>query len=113
MKQEYTGNNCTRHLDQHYLFIKFELTKYSCRYYVKQTWPPLHSPYNQFSLPPQRFYAVCKSTVNPAFLRLQSKRTRIQKMQQGTKNEDEWKKSRQHQTKQWLIILNQLPEDKE
>ena len=55
------------------------------------------------------FDAVCKSTVKLAFLILQPKITRIQKIQQGTKNEDKWEKARQLQTKQWLIMLNLLP----
>ena len=59
------------------------------------------------------FDAVCKSTVNLAFLRLQPKITRIQKIQQGTKNEGKWKEARQRQTKKWLIMLDRLPEDKE
>ena len=59
------------------------------------------------------FNSVCKSTVNLAFLRLQPKITRIHKIQQGTKNEGKRKEARQIQTKQWLIMLNQLPEDKE
>ena len=58
------------------------------------------------------FNAVCESTVNIAFLRLQPKITRIQKIQQGTKNEGKWKEARQRQKKQWLIMLNRLPEDK-
>ena len=59
------------------------------------------------------FNAVCKSTVNLAFLRIQTKRTRIQKIQQVTKNEGKCKEARHRQTKQWLIMLNRLPEDKE
>ena len=59
------------------------------------------------------FYAVCKSTVKLAFLILAPKITRIQKIQQGTKNEGKWKEARQRQTKQWLIMLYCLPEDKE
>ena len=59
------------------------------------------------------FDAVCKSTVNLAFLRLQHKITIIQKIQWGTKNEGKWKEARQRQTKKWLIMLNLLPEDKE
>ena len=35
--------------------------------------------------------AVCRSTVNSAFARLQPKITTIQKIQQGTKNEGNWK----------------------
>ena len=59
------------------------------------------------------FDAVCKFNVNLAFLILQHKITRIQKIQQGTKNEGKWKESRECQTKQWLIILNIISEDKE
>ena len=59
------------------------------------------------------FNAVCRSTVNLAFLRIQPQIIIIQKIQQGTKNEGKWKEARQRQTKQWLIMLNQLPEDKE
>ena len=59
------------------------------------------------------FGAACKSTVNLEFLRLQTNITRIQKIQQGSNNEGKWKESIQIQTKQWLIVLNQLPEDKE
>ena len=59
------------------------------------------------------FHAVCKFNVILAFLRIQPKRTIIQKIQQVTKNEDKWKESRHCQTKQWLIMLNRIPEDKE
>ena len=45
------------------------------------------------------FDAVCRSTVNLAFLRLQPKITRIQKIQQGTKNEGKQKEAGQHQKK--------------
>ena len=38
---------------------------------------------------------ICRSTVNLAFSRLASKITRIQKIQQGTKNEGKWKEARQ------------------
>ena len=51
------------------------------------------------------FDAVCRSTINLAFLRLQPKITRIQKIQQGTKNEGKWKEARQH-FKKLLIMLN-------
>ena len=59
------------------------------------------------------FDAVCRSTVNLAFLRLAPKITRIQKIQQGTKNEGKWKEARYGQLKQWLIMLDILPEEKE
>ena len=49
------------------------------------------------------FNAVCGSAVNPAFLILQPKRSRIQKIQQGTKNEGECKEARQSQTKNYLL----------
>ena len=59
------------------------------------------------------FNAACKSTVNLAFLRSQPKRIKIQKIQQGTNNEGKRKEARRHQTKQWLIIINIIPEGKE
>ena len=57
--------------------------------------------------------ALSKSTVNLAFRRLQPKTTKIQKIQQGTNNEGKWKEARYQQLKQWLIILNIIPEEKE
>ena len=56
--------------------------------------------------------AVSESTVNLAFRRLQTKITKIQKLQQGTKNEGKWKEESYVQVNQWLIMLNRLPEDK-
>ena len=58
------------------------------------------------------FNAVCKSTVNIAFLRIQHKRTKIKKIQQGTNNDGMRKEARPIQTKQWLIITIILPEVK-
>ena len=57
--------------------------------------------------------AVSRPTVNLAFRRLQPKITKIQKIQQGTKNEGKRKEARYQQVKQWLIMLNRIPEDKE
>ena len=59
------------------------------------------------------FDAVCKSTVSLEFLRLQPKITRIQKIQQGTKNEGKCKETRHPQTTKWLNMLNRITEDKE
>ena len=55
---------------------------------------------------------VSRSTVNLSLMRLQPKITRTQKIQQGTKNEGKWKKERYRQVKQWLIMINRLPEEK-
>ena len=57
--------------------------------------------------------AVSRSTINLAFRRLQPKITKIEKIQQGTKNEGKWKEASYIQLKQWLIILNRLPDEKE
>ena len=57
--------------------------------------------------------AVCRSTVNLAYRILQPKITRVQKIQQGTNNEGKWKEARYRQVKQWLIMLDRLPEEKE
>ena len=42
---------------------------------------------------------VIKSTVNLAFRRLQPKITKLQKIQEGTKNEGKWKDTRYQQLK--------------
>ena len=91
MDQEYTGNICTGHLGQPYLLsnpdelviladvmgrklgLRYTTHLINCHHHHKG------------------FNAVCGSTVDLAFLRLQHKRTRIQKIQQGTKNEGKWK----------------------
>ena len=57
--------------------------------------------------------AVCNPTVKISVFRLQPNRTRIQKIQQINRNGVKWKEARQIQTKQWLIILIRIPEDKE
>ena len=56
--------------------------------------------------------AVCRSTVNLGYMRLLPKITKVQKIQQGTKNEGKWKEAMYRQMKQWLIMLDRLPEDK-
>ena len=56
--------------------------------------------------------AVSMSPVNLAFRGLQPKITKIEKIQQGTKNEGMWKEARYRQVNQWVIILNRLPEEK-
>ena len=57
--------------------------------------------------------AVSKSTVNVAFKILQPKITKIKKIQQGKNNEGQWKALRYQKVKQWLFMLNRLPEEKE
>ena len=57
--------------------------------------------------------AVSKSTVNLALRRIQPKITKIQKIQQGTKNEGKRKEARYLQVKQWLIMINRIPDEKE
>ena len=57
--------------------------------------------------------AVRRSTVNLAFRRLQPKITKNLKIQQGKKNEGKWKEARYRQVKQWLIMLDSIPEEKE
>ena len=56
--------------------------------------------------------SVCRSTVNLAYKRLLPKITRVQKIQQGTKNEDNCKEARYLQMKQWLIMLDILLKEK-
>ena len=114
MEQEYTGNiNVTRHLNPPYLLSNlYELNVLAAsmenRLGLRYTTQLINCHRHR-----NGFDTMCRSTVNIAFLRLQSKITRIQKIQQGTKNEGKWKEARKRQTKQWLIMLNRLPKDKE
>ena len=113
MEQEYTGNNCTRHLNPPYLLSNSdELNIFA---YAMENRLGLRYTTNTINCRRHHngFDAVCKSTFNLAFLILQPKITRIQKIQQGTKNEINPKETGQRQTKQWLIMLNRFPEDKE
>ena len=97
MEQEYTeNNNVTSNLNPPYLLSNLDelnLLAYSMenrlglRY--KTQLINCHRYWNGFD-------AVCKSTVNLVFLRLQPKITRTQKIQQGVKNEGKWKEARQH-----------------
>ena len=56
--------------------------------------------------------AVCRSTVNLAYSKFLPQITRVQKIQQVTNNEGKWKEERYRQVKQWLIMLDRLPEEK-
>ena len=114
MKQEYKGNNnFTRTLNPSYLSSNLDelnllADSMGNRPGLRYTTKLINCHHHQNGVD-----AVCWSTVNLAFLRLQDKITRIQKIQQVTKNECKCKEARQRQTKQWLIMLNRLPEDKE
>ena len=114
MDQEYTGNsNVTRNLNPPYLLSNLDelnilADSMENRLGIRCTTELINFHHHQ-----NGFDVVCRSTVNLAFLRLQPKITRIQKIQQGMNNEGKWKEARQRQTKQWLIMLNQIPEDKQ
>ena len=100
MEQEYTGNNCTKRLNQPYLLsnpdelniLADALGNILGLHYTTHI-INCHRHHNGFD-------AVCKSTVNIAFLRLKPKRTIIHKIQQSNKNEGNWKEAIQRQTKQ-------------
>ena len=97
MEQEYTGNNFTRHLNQPYLLSNLDepnilADSMENRHGLSYTTLLINCHRHQ-----NGFDSVCKSSINLAFLRLQPKITRIQKIQKGNKNEGKWKESRQHQ----------------
>ena len=97
MEQEYTGNNFTSYLNPPYLLSNLDelnIFAYSMenRVGLRHTTLLINCHRHQ-----KGFDVVCKSTVNLAFLRLQPKITIIHKIQQGTKNEGNWKEARQHQ----------------
>ena len=98
MKQEYTGNNnVTRHLNPPYLLLNLDELNILADSMEKR----LGLSYTTKLINRHRyrngFDAVCRSTGNLAFLRLQPKITIIHKIQQVTKNEDKWKEARQLQ----------------
>ena len=113
MEQEYTGNNCTRHLGQPYLLSNPDELNILADAMEKKLGLHYTTDLINFHRHHKGFHAVCRSTVHLAFLILQPKRTRIHKIQQGTKNGGKWKEARHPKTKQWLIMTNRLTEDKE
>ena len=112
MEQEYTGNNCTRHLNPPYLLSNSDEINIPADSMENILGLRYTSHLINFHCHQNGFDAVCKSTVNIDFLIIQPKITRIQKVQQGTNNEGKWKEARQRQTKKWLVMLNRIPEDK-
>ena len=101
MRQEYTGNNnLTRHLNPSYLASNVDelnllANSMKKRLGITYTTKLINCHRHQNGVD-----ALCRSTVNLAFLRLAPKIARIQKIQQSTKNEGKWKEARQRQTKQ-------------
>ena len=113
MEQEYTGNNnVTRHLNPPYLLSNLDelsILAYSMENRLGLSYTTQFINFHRYR---NGFDAVCSSTFNLDFFILQPKITIIQRIQKVTKNECKWKESRHRQTKQWLIMLNRLPEDK-
>ena len=95
MEQEYTGNNnVTRHLNPPYLSSNLDELNILADSMENRLGIRYTTQLINFHRQQNGFDAVCRSTVNLSFLRLQPKITRIQKIQQGTKNEGKWKKAR-------------------
>ena len=86
MEQEYTGNNCTRHLGQPHLLSNPDELNIIADAVENKLGLRYTTHIINFHCRHKSFNAVCKSTVNLSFLRLQPKKIRIQKIQQGTKN---------------------------
>ena len=88
MDQEYTGNNnLTRYFNPSYLVSNLDELNILADSSGKQTWPHVQHQAPSCHRHRNGFDAVCRSTVNLAFLRLAPKITRIKKIQQGTKDE--------------------------
>ena len=100
MEQEYTGNNkVTRHLNPPYLLSNLDelnILADSIENRLGLSYTTQLINYHHYR---SGFDAVCRFTVNLAFLRLQPKIKIINKIQQGTKNEGKWKEARRLQTK--------------
>ena len=112
MEQQYTENNCTRNLVQPGLLSNKDELNILADAMENGLGLRYTTHLINFHHHHDGFGAVCKPTVNLAFLRLQPKITIIQKIQQGTNNKVKWKEARQIQTKKCLIMLNRLPKDK-
>ena len=99
MDQEYTGNNnVTRHLNPPYLLSNLDELNILADSMEKRLGLRYTTQLINCHCYQNGFDAVRKSTVNLECLRLQPKITRIQKIQQVTKNEGKWKEARQRQT---------------
>ena len=110
---KYTGNNGTKRSGRPYLISSSHEINLIANYMERR----LGLRYTTIIIDCHRHTkgdnAVCRSTVNLAYKRRQPRITKIQKIQQGTKNEGKWKEARYQQVKQWLVMLNRLPEEKE
>ena len=92
MEQQYTGNNYVRrHLNPPYLVLNLDEINILADSMENRLGLTYTTKLINFHRHQNDFDAVCRTTVNLAFLRLTPKITRIQKIQQGTKNEGEWK----------------------
>ena len=91
MEQEYTRNNFTSNLNPTFFLSKLDELNILPGSMEKRLGLRFTTLLINFNHHQNGFDEVCKSTVNLAFFRLQTKITRIQKIQQGTKNESKWK----------------------
>ena len=103
MEQEYTRNNCIRHLGQHYFLSNLDELNILADAMENKLCLRYKTHIINFHRHHKVLNAVCKSTMNLAFLILQPKITRIKKIKQVTKNEVKWKESRQRETKNGLL----------
>ena len=88
MKQEYTvNNNLTRHLNPSYLVSNMNELNLLANSTENRLGITYTTKLINFHRHENSIDAVCRSTVNLAFLRLAPKITIIQNIQQGTKNE--------------------------
>ena len=100
MEQQYTGNNnVTRHLNTPYLVSNVDELNILANSMENRLGLIYTTKFINCHRHRNGFDAVCRSTVNLAFLRLTPKITKIQKIQQGTENEGKWKEARRCQTK--------------
>ena len=113
MGVKYTGKNITNHFDRPHLLNNSDELNILADATEKRLGLRYKTHLINCNFHHRGFNAVCKSTVNLDFLILQHRRTKMQNIQQGTNNEGKWKEARRRQTKQWLIMLNRLPEGKE
>ena len=96
MEQDYTGNNnVIRHLNPPYLLSNLDELNILADSMENRLGLRYTTQLINFHRYRSGFDAGCRSSVNLAFLRLQPKITRIQKIQQGAKKKGKGKEARQ------------------
>ena len=107
MELQYTGKNITKHFGQPYLYKNLDELNILADMTEKHLGMRYTTHLINCNCHHNFFNEVCNYTVNIAFLRLQPKITKMQRIQQGTNNVGKWKEAKDGE-KQKLVDYSQL-----